>query len=85
MYERCEVHRYCTAAAAGVTLLYCADVFEIKSKCGLELSLVFRMARSQNTHTRTATEAPFVAVKKRTSSSTATAIPCLPKRQKRAV
>ena len=48
-----EVHWCCTAAAAVVPLLYCADAFEIQRKCGLELSLVvFRMARPYNTHTR---------------------------------
>ena len=57
IYERCEVHWCRTAAAAAaavVPLLYCADVLEIQSKCGLELSLVvFRMARHTRTHRST--------------------------------
>ena len=59
VHEPCEV-RWCCAAAAvaaaavAVSLLYCADAFEIQSKCGLESSLgVFRMACPHSKHTRT--------------------------------
>ena len=55
MYERCEVHRCCTAAgAAAVNLLYSADAFEIQRKHGFELYLaVLRMARPHNTRAHT--------------------------------
>ena len=46
-----------------VPLLYCANAFEIQRNCGLKLSpVLFKMARPHDTHTRTHTRAPFVAV-----------------------
>ena len=65
VYERCEVHWCCVAAAAAavVTPLYRADDFEAQRICGLELSLVvFRVTRPHNSHTRAYKEAPPVAV-----------------------